>query len=830
MKQIVFLLLFFSLTLHSQVQISGTVQDSQTKKPLPFTSIYINSTRKIIADVEGKFSISLDQNPYLISFSYLGYDSKTIVVNQYKSFYLVQLEQISNQLDEVIIQNKNKALSIIKKTIENRNLNNPEKKLNSFQFKTYSKLIVSANPDSISGKIDSVLIKKRSKKLILKLDSTDFKFKKIVSKQHFFQTEKVSQFQFSEKNLKETILGTKMSGFKTPIYEILGFNLQSFSIYDNEYELFESKYDSPISKNATQNYSYKILDTVVIDSRKTFVLFFKNNRKKFGLEGALYIDVVNFAIAKAIMRTKGILDISGTHDFLYNKIQDVWFPSSTIFKIIKGKNDDDIKIFGGTIKFDGDVEKDFKPRKKQASDFVYLSSVTKNFDYEYNIPLKIKKSFMAIEISEDAIDKPDSFWELYRKDNLDLRSQKTYMSLDSISIKNKLENRIVLGRKIIKGFLPISFIDLDLRKLFNYNNYEGFRFCLAGVTGDRFSKKYKIQSYTAYGTKDGVFKYNLGFSGRVGKNSNSWVGLSYTNDVQEIASTLFEIDKNQFKLFDTSLLNFSSFYNYKTWKIFVETKLIPKTESVWDVSYAVIDPKFDYFYFLNNTFYNKFNLTTANTSLKWSPFSSYMQTPSGRIEIDTKFPKFTLQLLKSLPKFLNNDFDFGKINLKIDYEKKYLNGQNTKFMLSFGYAFGEVPITHLYNNSPNSLNKDKLLQRTTIEGDNDFETMYFNEFFSNKFAFFQVKHSFNRIKISKKFSPSFMLVSRFGFGSLQDKERHLGLNFKTLENGYFESGVELNEIYKGIGICGFYRYGPNKLPDFEDNVAFRISYILNLGF
>ena len=69
MKQIVFLLLFFSLTLHSQVQISGTVQDSQTKKPLPFTSIYINSTRKIIADVEGKFSISLDQNPYLISFS-----------------------------------------------------------------------------------------------------------------------------------------------------------------------------------------------------------------------------------------------------------------------------------------------------------------------------------------------------------------------------------------------------------------------------------------------------------------------------------------------------------------------------------------------------------------------------------------------------------------------------------------------------------------------------------------------------------------------------------------------------------------------------------------
>jgi hypothetical protein len=37
----------------------------------------------------------------------------------------------------------------------------------------------------------------------------------------------MSQYQFGQK-LKETILGTKMAGFKQPIYEILAFNLQSF--------------------------------------------------------------------------------------------------------------------------------------------------------------------------------------------------------------------------------------------------------------------------------------------------------------------------------------------------------------------------------------------------------------------------------------------------------------------------------------------------------------------------------------------------------------------------------------------------------------------------
>jgi hypothetical protein len=61
-----------------------------------------------------------------------------------------------------------------------------------------------------------------------KIDSSDYKFKEIISKQHLFQTEKVSQYQFGNEKLKETILGTKMAGFKQPVYEVLAFSLQSF--------------------------------------------------------------------------------------------------------------------------------------------------------------------------------------------------------------------------------------------------------------------------------------------------------------------------------------------------------------------------------------------------------------------------------------------------------------------------------------------------------------------------------------------------------------------------------------------------------------------------
>jgi hypothetical protein len=50
-----------------------------------------------------------------------------------------------------------------------------------------------------------------------------------------------------------------------------------------------------------------------------------------------------------------------------------------------------------------------------------------------------------------------------------------------------------------------------------------------------------------------------------------------------------------------------------------------------------------------------------------------------------------------------------------------------------------------------------------------------------------------------------------------------------LNKGYFESGIELNQIYNGLGLGGFYRYGPNQLSKFQDNIAVKISFVLNLG-
>jgi len=826
MKRLFVLLFFFQLSLEAQIQINGIIKDSETKKTLPFATITSENGFSTISDVDGKFNFMLTYQPKSITISYVGYESKTISLVTFHSFLIIQLIPKIAELKEVTLSNINPANAIITKVIQQKNNNNPQLKLSSFQFKSYTKLLVTANPDSIIGKIDTVFVDAITKNKIIKIDSSDYKFKKIVDKQHLFLTEKVSQFQFEKPHLKETILGTKMAGFKEPIYELLGFSLQSFSIYDDKYELFETKYKSPISKAALKEYRYKILDTLVIENREILLLYFKNKNKK-GLEGLLYIDNENHAVAKAVMRIRGVLDITGIHEFTYLANEKVWFPIWKNFKIVKGKSKEPTAILSGRIEFA--AEDDNTNSKKSASDFTYFSSEMQTFDLVVNTNLKIKKSSVAIEVNKNANIRDAVFWSQNRKDSLDLRSERTYIVLDSIVTKENIEGKIKFGRKVINGYLPFGPFDFDLRYLLSYNNFEGFRFGVGGITNDSFSKTIRFDGYTAYGLKDETVKYNLGTAVRIGNFSNTWIGGSYIDDIREIASTTFATDKRVFKLYDPRPINISTFYNHKTWRGYLETKIIPKTETIWQLTHSEITPLFNYTFINEDSLYRNYSMTTAMFSMQWNPFSDFMQTPNGKIEYEKRFPKFSFQFTKSLPNIFGNDFDFGKIDARIEYEKKYLNGQKSAFLVQAGYAFGVLPLTHLYNTSPNNLNNDNLIQRITIAGKNSFETMYFNEFFSSEYLMLQFKHGFKRVELFKKIKPSLVLVTRMAWGNLQHTERHVGIDFKTLNDGFFESGIELNQIFNGFGLTGFYRYGPNQLPRFEDNLAVKLSFVFDFG-
>jgi len=828
MKHLLFIFLFCSVCVQAQFRITGIIKDQTNQKPLPFVTIETNTGIVSTSDVTGKFEISSNSILNSLIISYIGYETLTLYIKDKKHLNVLLIPKKTN-LNATLPASKNdEAVVLIEKVIKKQDLNNPQKKISNFQFKIYNKLIVTANPDSISGKIDSIYYGKKSD---IKIDSSNYKFKKLVTKQHLFLTEKVSLFQQENQKVKETVLGTKMSGFKNSLYEIIGFHFQSFSLYDEKYEFFETKYVSPISKTGLKDYDYKFLSTVKIAQRNCYVLYFKNKKKinQKGLEGLLYFDAENFGLAKAIIRIRGILNITSIHEFEFIKQENLWFPKNNAFTVVKGQNDDPLKILGGTIFFEGDYEEMGLKKKNEPTDFSYIHSESYFFDREFNIPVDIKRSSLVIEINKDAVNKTTDFWNLYRTDSLDFRSKNTYKSLDSLAYRKGVDSKLFFGRKIINGYAPLGFFDFDLRHLISYNNYEGFRFGIGGKTNEKLSVKYRLEGYAAYGLKDEAMKYKIGGAKRFDEFSNTWMGVNYTDDVQEIGSTKFTIDKRVFKIYDARPINVNTFYHHQTWNGFIESKLLPKSESIWQFSQAKITPLFNYLFYNDGKEYSVFNMTTASLSLQWNPFSDFMQTPTGKIEIEKRFPVFTLQVTQTIPNSLGNDFDYTKIDFRFKYQKKFLNGQKSTFLLQSGLALGDVPITHLYSSSPNNLDRSTILKRITVAGEDSFETMFYNEFFSSRYLMLHLKHGFKRIEIVPKVKPSLALVTRMVWGNMDNPEQHLGIEYKTLNEGYFESGIELNHILYGFGLGGYYRYGPNQLSKFENNIAIKITFTFDLG-
>jgi hypothetical protein len=207
-----------------------------------------------------------------------------------------------------------------------------------------------------------------------------------------------------------------------------------------------------------------------------------------------------------------------------------------------------------------------------------------------------------------------------------------------------------------------------------------------------------------------------------------------------------------------------------------------------------------------------------------------MQTKYGIEESKIGFPQFAFQATQGLKNIFDGNFSFTKIDFRAYYELQPINKNKTTFLLKAGIGFGDIPITHLYHVSPNQPDKNSIFRRFSVAGRDSFETMFFNEFFSDRYVTVHAKHYFKRLRLLNKVEPEIVLISRFAIGDISNAEKHIGVGFSSLKKGYFESGLELNKIYKGFGLSAMYRYGAYHLPHFDDNISFKFTYYFTLGF
>ena len=177
--------------------------------------------------------------------------------------------------------------------------------------------------------------------------------------------------------------------------------------------------------------------------------------------------------------------------------------------------------------------------------------------------------------------------------------------------------------------------------------------------------------------------------------------------------------------------------------------LHPKILTETQFSVSKIDPTYDYvFKSKNNERFTNFDLSLLKISAQWSPFSEFDNPSNNTRETKVGYPKFTMQYTKSFANIFKSDFNFSKLDFRVIQQFNYINGSNTQIVLASGIANGNAPITHLYHAYPNNVNKETIMQRFSVAGINSFETMFFNEFFSDKFSTLQIKQTLKPFNIS----------------------------------------------------------------------------------
>lgn len=770
--------------------------DQHTQQSIPFTTVLsVGNKSGVSSDIDGYALLNNNFSNELI-ISHLNYQTVRIQ-KPYPS--IIKLVPKENILAEIVVSNFNPAIEIIKKVILNRDSNNP-KKLNSFTHYAYSKLSTSIDTG------DSLSLKK-------------------MKDQYFLMSESRTKHQFLQPNFEEeTVLSHKTSGIKNPLFASILTDFQPFSFYDEliHLKIDDKYYLNPISQNSWKKYDFILSDIIVNVNDTTFVVAFspKPSTTFEGFKGLIHINTDGYAIEN-ISIEPSTLNSTMTIKMQqrYEKVENYWFP--------KQQNTELSVNVSVSNKAAKNAKQMYVRKMVEYTHKTYLSDIHLN-----NALKPTDFSGLSKVIAPKSYQTDEGFWNKYRSDSLNLKEQNTYKFYESLPANTlkKVNRAFDLIETAISGYIPFHKFQIPLNTLFDQNLYEGTRIGFGLNTGKTLSERLSAEVYGGYGFRDKAFKY--GFSTQLNaKNTNTFLKASFMQDVVEPCGNELDFGRKN-NLLDFGFRNFliERMDSIQQSKISFQTPI--SRNGLLQVSFIneIRNPAYIYQFKENDSQVStkSFKMSALQLGLRWAWGEKFSQLSQVTYQSEPAKAILQVSFEKGLNGVLNSQFDYTKINLSFQQQLVHRILGKTFYQLKLSKIWGDLPYSYLINGEGSSNKLGYLMIPNT------FQTMGLYEFTSDQQASLLIQQNIGRLFPSKKafFQPELIISQGVSYGSLRNPQNHQEFDNKSLEKGYFESGLLLNKllrikylqvIYLDFGVGAFVRYGDNSFSKMNDNVALRWS-------
>ncbi|HVW96285.1 MAG TPA: DUF5686 family protein [Mucilaginibacter sp.] len=816
--------LFFSAIVFGQTTVvSGTVTDAVTKETLPFVSVKFEGTSiGGPTDNDGKYSISTDNDIKQIRVTFLGYKDALLPVKRGVAQTInVRLQPVANQLNEVVVKsgkkpryrNKdNPAVELIRKVIENKEKNRPER-YDYVEYKEYDKMQF-----SLANVSPTLADKKFFRKYAFVLNNRDSTTVPGKSLLPIFLNEKVSQYYYRKNPEKEktVVLGEKTVNFggsvdSEGLSAYFKHMYANVDIYDNTIFLMTNNFLSPIAGSSPTFYKFFITDTVAFKDTKLIELSFTpRNTADLLFVGKLYITLDgNYAVQKAELWVNKHINLN----FVNSMKVDLEFEQNPDKRFHLSKST---------------ILADFGLTKNKKGGLFGIRSITYG-NYKVNVPHPdTTYQNQQYAESDEVKHRSDQFWQQNRLDTLTTAESKVYKNVDSLRNMPSFRRTLDIATLLLAGYKGFGGFEMGPANTFySFNPVEGFKLRVGGRTTPELSKRYYFETYGAYGFKDQRFKYFLSATYSINNKSiykfpQNYLRISTQYDthipganlqfVQEDNFLLsFKRGENDKYLYDRSY-NFDyvhEFENHFSYH-FKFTRLTQAPAGSLYFINSVGD---------NNTNYIK-DLTTSEVglSLRYAPHEQFYQGKIYRVPVPSKYPVLSLDYTAGLKNVLGSS-NYGYQNLHLQLDKRF-------YFSILGYADVTVEGAKTFGQVPYPLLDIFRANQTYAYDLYSYNLMNFLEFVGDHYASINIDQHFvgfffNKIPLLKKLKWREVASVKAIYGGLSDKNDptiHPSLyQFPVTDTGepityglgktpYVEGSVGIENIFKFVRVDLVHRF------------------------